>query len=154
MEMKIDVEVGEYLSREELKDEIKCAVEEYVAREVNDYFKVRSYKDFIGKVASDAFWRCIENMGEDTRGAVRNAVRKKIVELQPHQLMDMKFNFKTNEYEPSHVQRIIDEEADRMRPEISAVLRSAVEKAVGDDLPSVFADAVFDLLSNKKEASE
>ena len=101
MELKIDVEVGEYLSRDELKDEIRYAVEEYVTREVNEYFKIHSYRDFIRKVASDVFWRSIEEMGEDTRGAIRNAVRKKIVELQPYQLVGQVYDILSRAQEVS-----------------------------------------------------
>ena len=64
MELKIDVEVGDYLSREDLEEEIKYAVKEYVAREVDEYFEIHSYRDFIGKTASDVFWRSIEEMGD------------------------------------------------------------------------------------------
>lgn len=114
MELKIDVEVGDYMSREDLEEEIKYAVKEYVAREVDEYFEIHSYRDFIGKTASDVFWRSIEEMGEDTHGAIRNAVRKTIVRLQPYQLIGKVHDFNTGKYELTHVQRVIDEEADEI----------------------------------------
>lgn len=154
MELKIDVEVGEYLSRDELKDEIRYAVEEYVTREVNDYFGVHRYRDFIRKVASDVFWRSIEEMGEDTHGAIRNAVRKTIVRLQPYQLIGKVHDFNTGKYELTHAQRVIDEEAEKMRPEIDAMLRSAMNKAIKDDFPAMCADALYDILARPSEVSE
>lgn len=154
MELKIDVEVGEYLSRDELKDEIRYAVEEYVTREVNEYFKIHSYRDFIRKVASDVFWRSIEEMGEDTRGAIRNAVRKKIVELQPYQLVGQVYDIGTGRREVAPVQQIINEEAEKLRPEISNMLRSTIRKAVEDDFPTVCSDALYDILSRAQEVSE
>lgn len=154
MELKIDVEVGEYLSRDELKDEIRYAVEEYVTREVNEYFEIHSYRDFIGKTASDVFWRSIEEMGEDTRGAIRNAVRKKIVELQPYQLVGQVYDIGTGRREVAPVQQIINEEAEKLRPEISNMLRSTIRKAVEDDFPTVCSDALYDILSRAQEVSE
>ena len=145
---------AEYLSRDELKDEIRYAVEEYVTREVDDYFNAHTYRDFIMRVASDVFWRSIEEMGEDTRGAIRNAVRKKIVGLQPYQLIGKEHNFNTGKYEPTHVQRVIDEEAEKMRPEIDAMLRSAMNRAIKDDFPAVCADALYDILARPSEVSE
>lgn len=56
MELKIDVEVGNYLSKEDLEEEIKYAIEEYATREVNEYFKIHSYRGFIKQVASDIYW--------------------------------------------------------------------------------------------------
>lgn len=154
MELKIDVEVGDYLSGEDLEEEIKYAVEEYVAREVREYFKIHSYRDFIGKVASDIFWRSIEEMGEDTRGAIRNAVRKKIIELQPYQLVGQVYDIATGRREVTPVQQIINEEAEKLRPEISKMLRSTISKAVEDDFPTVCADALYDILSRAQEVSE
>lgn len=154
MELKIDVEVGDYLSREDLEEEIKYAVEERVAREVSEYFKIHSYRDFIEKTASDVFWRSIEEMGEDTRGAIRNAVRKKIIELQPYQLIGQVYSLATGRREVTQVQQIINEEAEKMRPEISEMLRSTIRKAVEDDLPTVCADALYDILSRAQEVSE
>lgn len=154
MELKIDVEIGDYLSREDLEEEIKYAVEEYVAREVDEYFEIHSYRDFIGKTASDVFWRSIEEMGEDTRGAIRNAVRKKIVELQPYQLIGQVYSLATGRREVTQVQQIINEEAEKMRPEISKMLRSTIRKAVEDDFPTVCADALYDILSRAQEVAE
>lgn len=154
MELKIDVEVGDYLSREDLEEEIKHAVEEYVAREVDEYFEIHSYREFIGKTASDVFWRSIEEMGEDTRGAIRNAVRKKIVELQPYQLVGQVYDIGTGRREVAPVQQIINEEAEKLRPEISNMLRSTIRKAVEDDFPTVCADALYDILSKAQEVSE
>ena len=119
MELKIDVEVGDYLSGEDLEEEIKYAVKEYVAREVDEYFEIHSYRDFIGKTASDVFWRSIEEMGEDTRGAIRNAVRKTIVKLQPYQLIGKVYSVATGRIEVTPVQQIINEEVEKLRPEIS-----------------------------------
>lgn len=146
MELKIDVEVGDYLSQEDLKDEIKYAVEEYVAREVGEYFKVHRYRDFIRQVASDVFWRSIEEMGEDTRGAIRNAVRKKIVELQPYHLIGTCTDFNSGKEIPTYVQGVINEEAEKMCPEIADMLRSAMEDAIEDDLAEVCSTALYDLL--------
>lgn len=154
MELKIDVEIGDYLSREDLEEEIKHAVEEYVAREVDKYFEIHSYRDFIRKVASDVFWRSIEEMGEDTRGAIRNAVRKKIVELQPYQLVGQVYDIGTGRREVAPVQQIINEEAEKLRPEISNMLRSTIRKAVEDDFPTVCSDALYDILSRAQEVSE
>lgn len=154
MELKIDVEIGKYLSSEDLEEEIKYAIEEYVDREVGEYFKIHSYRDFIRKVASDIFWRSIEEMGEDTRGAIRNAVRKKIVELQPYQLVGQVYDTGTGRREVTPVQQIINEEAEKLRPEISNILRSTIRKAVEDDFPTVCADALYDILSRAQEVSE
>lgn len=154
MELKIDVEVGKYLSKEDLEEEIKYAIEEYATREVNEYFKIHSYRDFIKQVASDIFWRSIEEMGEDTRGAIRNAVRKKIVELQPYQLVGQVYDIGTGKREVAPVQQIINEEAEKLRPEISNMLRSTIRKAVEDDFPTVCADALYDILSRAQEVSE
>lgn len=154
MELKIDVEIGDYLSREDLEEEIKYAVKEYVAREVDEYFEIHSYRDFIVKTASDVFWRSIEEMGEDTRGAIRNAVRKKIVELQPYQLVGQMYDIGTGRREVAPVQQIINEEAEKLRPEISNMLRSTIRKAVEDDFPTVCADALYDILSRAQEVSE
>lgn len=154
MELKIDVEIGDYLSGEDLEEEIKHAVEEYVAREVGEYFKIHSYRDFIRKVASDVFWRSIEEMGEDTRGAIRNAVRKTIVKLQPYQLIGKVYSVATGRIEVTPVQQIINEEAEKMRPEISKMLRSTIREAVEDDFPTVCSDALYDILSRAQEVSE
>lgn len=154
MELKIDVEVGKYLSKEDLEEEIKYAIEEYATREVNEYFKIHSYRDFIKQVASDIFWRSIEEMGEDTRGAIRNAVRKKIVELQPYQLVGYVYDTETGKREVTPVQQIINEEAEKLRPKISNMLRSTIRKAVEDDFPTVCADALYDILSRAQEVSE
>lgn len=154
MELKIDVEVGDYLSGEDLEEEIKHAVEEYVAREVDEYFEIHSYRDFIGKTASDVFWRSIEEMGEDTRGAIRNAVRKTIVKLQPYQLIGKVYSVATGRIEVTPVQQIINEEAEKLRPEISKMLRSTIREAVEDDFPTVCSDALYDILSKAQEVSE
>ena len=47
---------------------------------------------------------------------------------------------------PTYLQQVIDEESEKMRPEIQARIRDAYKKSVDSDGPSIVADAVADML--------
>ena len=142
--MEVKVTVGDYFSAEELRDIVEDEVRDYVCGMVKDYFKHTSYRDFVEGVARDAYWDAVGQLGEDTLGKVRRQVRKLIPELSIFSLIG--HNYVNGKDVPTHLQQVIDEESEKMRPEIQARIRAAYERALDSDGPSIVADAVADML--------
>ena len=142
--MEVKVTVEDYFSAEELRDIVEDEVRGYVCGMVRDYFKHTSYQDFIEGVARDAYWDAVGELGEDTLGKVRRQVRKLIPELSIFSLIGTRFVGGRDV--PTCLQKVIDEESEKMRPEIQARIRAAYEKAVDSDGPVIVAEAVEDML--------
>ena len=142
--MEVKVTVGDYFSAEELRDIVEDEVRVYVCGMVKDYFKHNSYRDFVEGVARDAYWDAVGQLGEDTLGKVRRQVRKLIPELSIYSLIGTRYVGCMNV--PTYLQQVIDEESEKMRPEIQARIRAAYERALDSDGPSIVADAVADML--------
>lgn len=142
--MEVKVTVEDYFSKEELRgiveDEVRC----YVVRMVRDYFKYNSYRDFVEGVARDAYWDAVGQLGEDTLGKVRRQVRKLIPELSIFSLIG--HNYVNGKDVPTRLQQVIDEESEKMRPEIQERIREAYRKAIDSDGYGIVADAVADML--------
>ena len=83
-------------------------------------------------------------LGEDTLGKVRRQVRKLIPELSIYSLIGTRYVGCRDV--PTYLQQVIDEESEKMRPEIQARIRAAYERALDSDGPSIVADAVADML--------
>ena len=142
--MEVKVTVGDYFSAEELRDIVEDEVRGYVGVMVKDYFKHTSYQNFIEGVARDAYWDAVGELGEDTLGKVRRQVRKLIPELSIYSLIGTRYVGGRDV--PTCLQKVIDEESEKMRPEIQARIRAAYERALDSDGPSIVADAVEDML--------
>lgn len=150
--MEVKVTVGDYFSKEELRyiveDEVRC----YVVRMVRDYFKHNSYRDFVEGVARDAYWDAVDQLGEDTLGKVRRQVRKLIPELSIFSLIG--HNYVNGKDVPTRLQQVIDDESEKMRPEIQERIREACRKAIDSDGSGIVADAVVDMLVNALRGDE
>lgn len=150
--MEVKVTVEDYFSKEDLRgiveDEVRC----YVTSMVRDYFKHNSYRDFVEGVARGAYWDAVEQLGEDTLGKVRRQVRKLIPELSIFSLIG--HSYINGKEVPTHLQQVIDEESEKMRPEIQERIREAYRKAIDSDGPSIVADAVADMLANALRGGE
>ncbi len=144
--MEVKVAVEDYFSKEELRDIVEDEVRCYVASMVRDYFKHNSYRDFVEGVARDAYWDAVEQLGEDTLGKVRRQVRKLIPELSIFSLIG--HNYVNGKDVPTRLQQVIDEESEKMRPEIQERIREACRKAIDSDGSGIVADAVADMLVN------
>ena len=142
MEVKITVE--DYFSKEELRDIVEDEVRSYVGGMVKDYFRINRYETFVKNVALGAYWQAVDELGEDTLGKVRRQVRKLIPELSIFSLIG--HNYVNGKEVPTKLQQVIDEESEKMRPEIQARIRAAYERAVDSDGPSIVAGAVEDML--------
>lgn len=142
--MEVKVTVGDYFSKEELRDIVEDEVRCYVVSMVRYYFKHNSYRDFVEGVARDAYWDAVGQLGEDTLGKVRRQVRKLIPELSIYSLIGTRYVGGMDV--PTCLQKVIDEESEKMRPEIQARIRDAYERAVDSDGPSIVAGAVEDML--------
>ena len=150
--MEVKVTVEDYFSEEELRDIVEDEVRGYVGSMVRDYFKYNSYRDFVEGVASDAYWDAVEQLGEDTLGKVRRQVRKLIPELSIFSLIG--HNYVNGKEVPTHLQQVIDDESEKMRPEIQERIREAYRKAIDSDGPGIVADAVADMLVNALRGDE
>lgn len=150
--MEVKVTVGDYFSKEELRyiveDEVRC----YVVSMVRDYFKHNSYRDFVEGVARDAYWDAVDQLGEDTLGKVRRQVRKLIPELSIFSLIG--HNYVNGKDVPTRLQQVIDDESEKMRPEIQERIREACRKAIDSDGSGIVADAVVDMLVNALRGDE
>ena len=142
--MEVKVTIEDYFSKEELRDIVENEVRCYVDGMVKDYFKHTSYRDFVEGVARDAYWDAVGQLGEDTLGKVRRQVRKLIPELSIYSLIGTRYVGGRDV--PTYLQQVIDEESEKMRPEIQARIRDAYKKSVDSDGPSIVADAVADML--------
>lgn len=150
--MEVKVTVGDYFSKEELRyiveDEVRC----YVVSMVRDYFKHNSYRDFVEGVVRDAYWDAVDQLGEDTLGKVRRQVRKLIPELSIFSLIG--HNYVNGKDVPTRLQQVIDDESEKMRPEIQERIREACRKAIDSDGSGIVADAVVDMLVNALRGDE
>lgn len=144
--MEVKVTVEDYFSKEELRDIVEDEVRCYVAGMVRDYFKHNSYRDFVEGVARGAYWDAVDQLGEDTLGKVRRQVRKLIPELSIFSLIG--HNYVNGKDVPTRLQQVIDEESEKMRPEIQERIREACRKAINSDGSGIVADAVADMLVN------
>lgn len=150
--MEVKVTVEDYFSKEELRDIVEDEVRGYVCSMVKNYFKHNSYRDFVEGVARDAYWDAVAQLGEDTMGKVRRQVRKLIPELSIYSLIG--HNYVNGKDVPTRLQQVIDEESEKMRPEIQERVREAYRKAIDSDGPGIVADTVADMLVNALRGDE
>lgn len=144
MEVKIDID--SYLTEEDIKQIVEDEVREHVIYLVKDYFRINRYENFVKNVALDAYWQAVDELGEDTLGKVRRQVRKLIPELSIFSLIG--HHYVDGKEVPTKLQQVIDEESEKMRPEIQERIREAYRKAIDSDGPGIVADAVADMLVN------
>ena len=142
--MEVKVTVEDYFSKEELRDIVEDEVRCYVVSMVRDYFKHNSYRDFVEGVARDAYWDAVDQLGEDTLGKVRRQVRKLIPKLSIFSLIC--HSYVNGKDVPTRLQQVIDEESEKMRPEIQERIREACRKTIDSYGPGIVADAVADML--------
>ena len=79
-------------------------------------------------------------------GKVRRQVRKTIPELSIFSLIGT--CYRDGKEVPTRLQEVIDDEAEKMRPEIAERIRAAYSHVVDRDGASIVADAVYEMLTN------
>ena len=143
MEVKVNIE--DYFDRDELRSIVEDEVRNYVYTSVQKYFNHRSYRDFVEGVALRAYWEAVDKMGEDTMWKVRQQVRKLIPELSIFSLIGT--CHRHGEEVQTRLQEVIDDEAEKARPEIAERIRAAYGHAIDSDGASIIADAVYEMLT-------
>lgn len=142
MEIKINVE--RYITEDEIREMIRENTEYEISSAVYEYFRKHSYSDFIESVAVRAYWEAVDELGEDTMGKIRRQVRKIIPKLSEYSLLGNEFvNGKTV---PKRTQQIVNEEAEKLRPEFAAAIRAAFKSALDSEGPEIVGDTVADML--------
>lgn len=149
--MQVEIDIERYFTEEDIKDIAEDEIRDYVGREVNDYFHRNKYPGFIVDVAKDAFWEAVGKLGDDTMGAVRRQVRKEIMNMSVYSLIGTRFNATTAKEEPTVLQKIIDEESEKMRPEIAGIIREAALSKIGSGGAEILTDAFYNLISQAFE---
>ena len=144
--MKIEINVEDYFSSGELKELVEDEVGGYVRRMVERYFQHRSYDDFVKEVATKAYWDAVGKLGEDTMGKVRRKVRELIPEISVYSLTG--YTYANGRDVKTRLQKIIDEESEKMRPEIAERIRESYKHAIDSDGPGIVAGTVEDMLIN------
>ena len=138
--MEVTVNVNDYFSSDELKEIVEDEVRGYVYDIVKKYFKGSSISEYVENVARRAYWDAVDELGEDTMGKVRRQVRKLIPELSIYSLIGT--HYTGGKDVPTKLQSVIDDEAEKMRPEIAERIREAYRHAIDDDGPGIVAEAV------------
>lgn len=146
--MKVEIDIDQYFTEDDVRDLIKDEIRYYVEGIVNDYFLHRSsYSDFIVAVARDAYWDAVGKLDEDTMGMLRRQVRKEVMNLSIFSLIGTKYNFSSHKEEPTALQKIIDEESEKVRPEIAEMIRSSALSKIRSDGADILTDAFYHLVS-------
>ena len=142
MEVKIDIE--SYLTEEDIKQIVEDEVREHVIDLVKEYFKINRYEDFVKNVALGAYWQAVDELGEDTLGKVRRQVRKLIPKISEYSLIGT--HYCNGKDVPTRLQQIIDEESEKMRPEIAELVRNTAKRRVDAEAAVRISDAVYCML--------
>lgn len=153
--MEVKVDIDQYFTEEEVRELVEDEIRDYVGGLVNEYFLHKSsYRDFIVAVARDAYWEAVGKLGDDTMGMVRRQVRKEVMNLSIYSLIGTRYNASTREDEPTALQRVIDEESEKVRPEIAEMVRSAALSKIGSEGADILTDAFYNLISQAFEKED
>lgn len=152
--MEVRVDIDQYFTEEEVKDLVEDEIRDYVCGLVKKYFLHNSYRDFIIAVARDAYWEAVGKLGDDTMGMVRRQVRKEVMNLSIYSLTGTRHNFSTMREEPTALQKVIDEESEKVRPEIAKIVRKAALSKIGSEGADILTDAFYDLISQAFEKED
>lgn len=147
--MEVKVDIDRYLPADEIKEIVEDEVRSYVCQLVKDYFRFNRYEDFITSVATKAYWEAVNNLGEDTMGKIRWQVRKVIPKITQYSLLGNEY---VNGKEvPKRTQQIINEEAEKLRPEFADMMRAAFRSALDREGPEIVGDTVAYMLRDALE---
>lgn len=145
--MEATIEIKRYFDDEDIKDIVEDEIRGYVREMVREYFDFNNYRDFVAKVASDVFKDCMDELDGDMIHDIQEKVRASIKDIGVYNIIGTNYSWRKGVEEKTEAQKIIDEEAEKLRSEVSKMILKAVEKAVDGNVAEIISDAIYDILS-------
>lgn len=149
--MEATIEIKRYFDDEDIKDIVEDEIRGYVRGMVREYFDFNNYRDFVAKVASDVFKDCMNELDGDMVHDIQEKVRVSIKDIGVYNLIGTNYNWRKGTEEKTEVQKIIDEEAEKLRGDVSGIILNAVKTAVNGNVAEIISDAIYDILSKNDE---
>lgn len=145
--MGATVEIKRYFDDEDIKDIVEDEIRGYVREMVREYFEFNNYRDFVAKVASDVFKDSMNELDGDMVHNIQEKVRAAIKDISVYNIIGTNYSWRKGVEEKTEAQKVIDEEAEKLRSEVSKMILKAVEKAVDGNVAEIISDAIYDILS-------
>lgn len=149
--MEATIEIKRYFDDEDIKDIVEDEIRGYVRGMVREYFDFNNYRDFVAKVASDVFKDCIDELDGDMIHDIQEKVRASIKDIGVYNIIGTNYSWRKGVEEKTEAQKIIDEEAEKLRGDVSGIILNAVKTAVNGNVAEIISDAIYDILSKNDE---
>lgn len=149
--MEATIEIKRYFDDEDIKDIVEDEIRGYVRGMVREYFDFKNYRDFVAKVASDVFKDCIDELDGDMIHDIQEKVRASIKDIGVYNIIGTNYSWRKGVEEKTEAQKIIDEEAEKLRGDVSGIILNAVKTAVNGNVAEIISDAIYDILSKNDE---
>lgn len=149
--MEATIEIKRYFDDEDIKDIVEDEIRGYVRGMVREYFDFNNYRDFVAKVASDVFKDCMDELDGDMIHDIQEKVRESIKDISVYNIIGTNYSWRKGIEEKTEAQKIIDEEAEKLRDNVSGIILNAVKTAVNGNVAEIISDAIYDILSKNDE---
>nr|DAM97465.1 MAG TPA: hypothetical protein [Caudoviricetes sp.] len=74
-----------------------------------------------------------------------------IKDIGVYNLIGTNYSWRKGVEEKTEVQKIIDDEAEKLRGDVSGIILNAVKTAVNGNVAEIISDAIYDILSKNDE---
>lgn len=149
--MEATIEIKRYFDDEDIKDIVEDEIRGYVRGMVREYFDFNNYRDFVAKVASDVFKDSMDELDGDMVHDIQEKVRAAIKDIGVYNIIGTNYSWRKGVEEKTEAQKIIDEEAEKLRGDVSGIILNAVKTAVNGNVAEIISDAIYDILSKNDE---
>lgn len=149
--MEATIKIKRYFDDEDIKDIVEDEIRGYVRGMVREYFDFNNYRDFVAKVASDVFKDCMDELDGDMIHDIQEKVRASIKDIGVYNIIGTNYSWRKGVEEKTEAQKVIDEEAEKLRGDVSGIILNAVKTAVNGNVAEIISDAIYDILSKNDE---
>lgn len=145
--MEITVNVEDFFSKEELKDEVRFAVADEVSRSIRKWFGDSDARSIVEITARDVVQTEMQQRGIDMNKEISDAFLRELKELPYYRIFGYDEDYSTRKRTKTHAQEVLDECVDELRPEIvDKVRENFMSKIDAEDGAAIISDCFYEMM--------
>lgn len=145
--MEVTININDYFTSDELKEEIRFAVRDLVKKSVVEWFGDSSGHKIVHYTAKEIVEKEASKRSIDFKKEIGDAFLLALKDLDAYRVFGYDESIFTNVRTKTHAQEVLDECVDRLKPEIEERVRELyLKKLESEDAAEVLADAFYRIM--------
>ena len=145
--MEVTININDYFTSDELKEEIRFAVRDMVEKSIRKWFGNANGHEIVRYMATEIAKKEASKRAVDFEKELGDAFLHALKGLDAYRVFGYNENFISGSRTKTHAQEVLDECVDNLKPEIEKKVRELyLKKLESEDAAEVLSDAFYGIM--------